>query len=88
MSDSFVIPWISSSLGSSLSMGFPRQEYWSGLPLPSPGDLSDPGIETRVSCIAGGLFTTEPPGKSIEYVSEALKSDGVRNITSWDLGAC
>ena len=78
----------SSLLGSSLPMEFLRQEYWSGLPLPSPGHLSDPGIETRVSCIAGGLFTTEPPGKSIEYVTEALKSDGVRNITSWDSGAC
>ena len=31
--------------GSSLSMGFPRQEYWSGLPFPSSGDLPDPGIE-------------------------------------------
>ena len=40
-----------------LSMGFPRQEYWSGLPFPSPGDLLDPGIEPWVSCIAGGFFT-------------------------------
>ena len=58
------------------------------MPLPSPGDLSDPGIETQVSCIAGGLFTTEPPGQSTEYMTEVLKSDGVRNTTSWDLGAC
>ena len=36
----------------SLSMGFPRQEYWSGLSFPSPGDLPDPGIEPQVSCIA------------------------------------
>ena len=33
-----------------LPMGFPRQEYWSGLPFPSPGDLSDPGIEPAISC--------------------------------------
>ena len=51
-----------------LSMGFPRQEYWSGLPFPSPGELPNPGIETAapalqaVSCIAGRFFT-EPPGK-------------------------
>ena len=46
-----------------LSMGFSRQEYWSGLPFPSPGDLSDPGIEPASPALAGGFFTTEPPGK-------------------------
>ena len=40
-----------------LSMGFSRQEYWSGLPCPPPGDLPDPGIETQVSSTAGGFFT-------------------------------
>ena len=40
-----------------LSMGFSRQEYWSGLPCPSPGDLPDPGIEPRVSHIVGRHFT-------------------------------
>ena len=50
----------------SLSMGFSRQEHWSGLPLPSPGDLPNPGIKplSPVSpTLAGGFFTTEPPGK-------------------------
>ena len=47
----------------SLSMGFFRQEYWSGLPFPSPGDLPDPGIEPMSPALAGGFFTTEPPGK-------------------------
>ena len=42
-------------------MGFPRQDYWSGLPFPSPGDLPDPGIEPESS--AGVFFTTELPGK-------------------------
>ena len=37
--------------------GFSRQEYWSGLPCPPPGDLPNPGIRTQVSCIAGGFFT-------------------------------
>ena len=44
-------------------MGFPRQEYWSGLPFPSPGDLSHPGIKPTSPALAGRFFTTEPPGK-------------------------
>jgi len=46
-----------------LSMGFPRQEYWSGLSFPSPGDLPHTGIEPASPALAGGFFTTEPPGK-------------------------
>ena len=49
-----------------LSMGFFRQEYWSGLPFPSPGDLPDPGIEPASPvppALAGRFFTSEPPGK-------------------------
>ena len=49
-----------------LSMGFSRQEYWSGLPYPTRGDLPDLGIEAAppVSpALAGGFFTTGPPGK-------------------------
>ena len=45
----------------SLSLGFPRQEYWSGLPFPSPGDLPDPEIEPESlmsPALAGGFFTT------------------------------
>ena len=48
-----------------LSMGFFRQEYWSGLPFPPPGELH-PGIEPgspESLCIAGGFFTSEPQGK-------------------------
>ena len=50
----------------SLSLGFPRQEYWSGLPFPSPGDLPNPGIKPgspMSPALAGGFFTTEPPRK-------------------------
>ena len=43
-------------------MGFPRQEYWSGVPFPSPGDLPDPGIEPTSPALAGGFLTTELPG--------------------------
>ena len=45
---------------------FPRQEYWSGLPVPSPGELPDPGIKHMYSALAGGFFTTEPPGWFLE----------------------
>ena len=45
------------------SMEFSRQEYWSGLPFPSPGDLPDPGIKPTSPALTGGFFTTEPPGK-------------------------
>ena len=57
-----------------LSMGFPRQEYWSVLPFPSPGDLSGPGIEPTVSCLAGGFFTHEPPGEPKTDI-EAIKKE-------------
>ena len=46
-------------------MGFPRQEYWSVLPFPSPGDLPDPGIKPTSIALAGRFFITEPPGKPI-----------------------
>ena len=49
-------------------MEFSRQEYWSGQLFPSPGDLSDSGIEPRSPALAGRFFTTKPPGKpSTEY---------------------
>jgi hypothetical protein len=41
-----------------------RQVYWSGLPLPTPGDLPDPGIEHTSPALAGGFFTTAPSGKA------------------------
>ena len=44
-------------------MGFSGQEYWSGVPVPSPGDLPDPGIEPLSPALAGGFFTAESPGK-------------------------
>ena len=46
-----------------LSVGFSRQEYWSGLPFPSPGDLSDPGIEPWSPALQADTLTSEPPGK-------------------------
>ena len=56
-------PMDCSPLGS--SVGFFGQEYWSGLPFPIPGDLSNPGIEPACPALAGGFFTTVPCGKPL-----------------------
>ena len=58
----FETPW-TVAYQAPLSIEFSRQEYWSGLPFPSPGDLPNPGIETPVSHIAGRPLSSEPPGK-------------------------
>ena len=60
-SDSFATPWAVACQGP-LSMGFPRQEYWSGLPFPSPEDLPNLGVEAVFPALAGRFFTAEPPG--------------------------
>ena len=67
----FVTPW-TVAYQASPSMGFSRQEYWSGLPFPSPGDLPDPGIEPGSPTLEADALTSEPPGKPIsltEYIS-------------------
>ena len=53
-------------------MGFPRQEYWSGLLFPSPGDLTDPGIEPTTPSLAGRFFTAELPEKPETYPKVSL----------------
>ena len=57
-----MIPW-TIARQAPLSTGFPRQEYWSGSPFPSPGDLLDPGIESTSLVFAGRVSTPELPGK-------------------------
>ena len=59
MSDSFATPW-TVARQAPLSMGFPRQEYWSGLPFPSPGDLPDQGIEPMSSALQVDSLLSEP----------------------------
>ena len=66
MSHSFVTPQ-TIALQAPLSMGFSRQEYWSGLSLPAPGDLPSPGMEPMSPALAGRSFATEPPGKSPQH---------------------
>ena len=57
------------------SMGFSRQEYWSGLPFPSPGDLPDPGIEPVSPALQADALPSEPPRKSIPHSQGGEASD-------------
>ena len=58
----FETPW-TATYQAPLSMGFPRHEYWNGLPLPSPEDLSHPGIEPGSPTLQADTLLSEPPGK-------------------------
>ena len=60
----FVTPWTIAHQAP-LSMGFSRQEYWSGLPFPSPGDLPDPGIELRSPTLQADGLASALPGKPL-----------------------
>jgi len=53
-------------------MGLPRQEYWSGLPFPPPGDLPHPGTELLSPALADRFFTTEPLGADEAYTSNKM----------------
>ena len=52
------------------SMEFSRQEYWSGLPFPSPGDLPDPGIQPRSPALWADALPSEPPGKLPDFLQK------------------
>ena len=80
MSDSFETPWTVANQAP-LSMEFSRQEYWSGLPFPSPEDLPDPGIEPASLTLAGEFFTTESSGKP----TETVESTKYKTFTLWPL---
>jgi len=67
----FATPW-TMACQDPLSMGFPRQEYWSGLLFPPPGDFPDPGIKHTSPALTGGFLTTEPPGKPSLLISWSL----------------
>ena len=58
----FATPW-TVAYQTPLSMGFSRQECWSGLPFPSPEDLPDPGIEPGAPALQANALPSEPPGK-------------------------
>ena len=64
MIDSFETPW-TVAYQAPLSMGFPRQEYWSGLPFPSPEDPADPGIKPTSPELAAGFLPLSHPGSPV-----------------------
>ena len=60
------------------SMGFPRQEHWSGLLFPSPGDLPDPGTEPASPALAGGFFTTRATWEALTIITYTISKQGVK----------
>ena len=86
----FATPW-TVAYQASLSMGFSRQEYWSGLPFPSPGDLPDPGNEPGFPALEADALTSEPPGKPNSVRETLIFSELLRKTSlkkehlSWDL---
>ena len=74
-----VTPW-TVACQAPLCLGFPKQEYWSGLPFPSPGDLPDPGTEPRSPALQMDSLLSEPPFEqySCEYMSISTMINAVR----------
>ena len=68
----FVTPW-TVAYQAPLSMGSSRQEYWSGLPFPFPGDLPVPGIEPRSPTLHIDALTSAPPGKPLNTRIQSLR---------------
>ena len=65
-------------------MGFPRHEYWGGLPFPSPGDLPDPEIEPMSLALVDRCFITEPPGKpSVSIDFTIVKFLWIKSHSMW-----
>ena len=70
----------------SLSMGFPRQEYWSGLPFPPPGDHPNPRIEPPSPTLADNFFINEPAGKpTVDYNSVLKSKEILTHPATWTL---
>ena len=82
----FARPW-TVARQAPLFMEFPRQEYWSELPFPPPRDLPDPGIKPKspaAPALAGGFFTTKPPGKPVHGLYSPWISPGQNTVA----GSC
>ena len=69
-------------------MGFSKQEYWSGLLFPSPGDLSNPGIQPGSPALQVDCLLSEPPGKpwynhTVDYYSAIERNEALIYVTTW-----
>ena len=84
MSDSFATSWTIAHQVP-LSLGFSKQEYWSKLPLPSPGDLPDPGIEPKSPEFQADSFLPEPPGNGHDQLLTTF-SASFHSLEKWGLG--
>ena len=71
-----------------LSREFPRQEHWSGLLFPSPGDFSAPGIELVFPALQADSLTSEPQLKAEEFLGPSLKNVGYWQLKSGDVCLC
>ena len=82
-----VTPW-TVAYQASPSMGFSRQEYWSGLPFPSPGDLPDPGIEPGSPTLEADALTSEPPLLTFRRMKKKNERfsflKAYENLLTWD----
>ena len=74
----FATPW-TVACQAPPSMGFSRQEYWSGLPFPSPGDLPNPGIEIGSLVLQADSLPSEPPGKP--YIGISVQFSSVQSLS-------
>ena len=81
----FVTPWTVAHQAPP-SMGFSRQGYWRGVPFPSPGDLSDPGIKPRSPALQADALTSEPPGTSTPWMAW-FKSSSPFHPALWQPGS-
>ena len=79
-------PW-TAGYQAPLSMGFSRQEYWSGLPYPSPGDLPDPGIKPRSPALEADALTSEPPGKPDRNIPDQIFQNSNESFP-WEVRIC
>ena len=76
----FATPW-TVDYQASLSMEFSRQEYWNGLPFPSPGDLPNPGIEPGSLALQADTLLSEPPGRSFHVKMGTIKAINGMDLT-------
>ena len=76
----FATPW-TVAYHAPPSMGFSRQEYWSGLPFPSPGDLPDPGIEPESPALGADALPSAPPGEPKKEKMYRRKNMSMRELS-------
>ena len=67
-------------------MGFSRQEYWSGLPCPSPGDLPNPGVEPRPPALQADALPSEPPGTRRGELHKYVPDKHLKSDPEWEVG--